>query len=605
MADFSTDPAATGIEWLRERLQHLQTLSAALAAARTEQQAIEAALNRGLDLFEADHAVIATLDEAGAHFRIRAVRGYPEQVEIDWSTFPNSDEYPLSEAVRQQEPIILYGPDEMVRRYPKLANDARSAALVCLPMGDFGGIALGYDREITFSEAELDFMRAVARQCAEAIRRTELDGERRRRAQRLALLAEAGTVFARSLDYRTTLAEVAQLAVPRLADCCIVDVLEPAGLHQLAAVHVEPANVPEIARLEREFPADPNEPHSAVGEVLRNGHAMLVPKVDEEFLAGVTRNQEHRSAVRRLGMRSLIIAPLTARGRTLGAITLVIDSSDRQYDEQDLATARGLADRAALAIDNARLYEAQIEIATTLQRSLLPTELPAIPGVELAARYVAAGEVVEVGGDFYDAWEIPGDGYGIAIGDVSGKGPAAASMTALARHTVRVASLHEPTPSRVLTVLNGEILRYGARDMFCTAAYAHAVRSQDGGLDLTISRGGHPAGLILRADRRVEEAGQPGTLLGFRAEVELSDDRFHLSAGDALVLYTDGVTERRDGHLLFGEERLTAVLQAIPADASADQITGLIDQAITDFSAEPPQDDIAIMVIRPFAGDQA
>ena len=190
--DFSTDPASTGIEWLRERLHHLQTLSAALAAARTEQQAIEATLNQGLDLFEADQAVIATLDEAGTHFRIRAVRGYPEQVEIDWSAFPNSDEYPLSEAVRQQEPIIIYGPDELKRRYPKLSNAARSAALVCLPMGDFGGIALGYDREITFNEAELDFMRAVARQCAEAIRRTELDGERRRRAQRLALLAEAG-----------------------------------------------------------------------------------------------------------------------------------------------------------------------------------------------------------------------------------------------------------------------------------------------------------------------------------------------------------------------------------------------------------------------------
>ena len=400
----TADPSGVGIEWLRERLQHLQTLSAALAAARTEQQAIEATLNPGLDVFQADQAVIATLDERAGVFRIVAALGYPSRIENDWAVFPNTDGYPLSEAVRRQEPVIVHGPDELVRRYPKLAGTARSAALVCLPMGEVGGIALGYDQEVDLSTSEVEFMTAVARQCAEAMRRTALDAERGRRAQRLALLAEAGAVFARTLDYRATLAEVANLAVPRLADCCIVDVLEPTGLHQLAAVHVEPERVPQIARLEQAYPADADDEHSAVGEVLRTGTPTLVPISSDEILDRLTRNEDHRAAVERLGMRSLIIVPLVARGRTLGAITLILDISERRYDEQDLATAQGLADRAALAIDNARLYRAQIEIATTLQRSLLPERLPEIPDVDVGARYMPASQAVEVGGDFYDVW---------------------------------------------------------------------------------------------------------------------------------------------------------------------------------------------------------
>ena len=201
-----TDPAdlsTADVEWLGLRLQHLQTLSAALGAATTEQQAIDATLNRGLDVFEADQAVIATLDESRTQFQIAAVRGYPAEVEANWSSFANTDEFPLADAVLRREPVIIHGPDELIRRYPTMVGTARSALLVCLPMGDFGGIALGYDREVTFTDRELEFMTAVVRQCSEAIRRTALDAERSRRAERLVLLADAGAAFARSLDYRT------------------------------------------------------------------------------------------------------------------------------------------------------------------------------------------------------------------------------------------------------------------------------------------------------------------------------------------------------------------------------------------------------------------
>ena len=585
-------------EWVRERLQHLQMLSAALASARTEREAIDATLDRGLEVFEADQAVICVLDDTGRRFRIAATRGYPGSVESDWSSFPNSEDFPIAQAVTRQEAIVVLGPEELVRRYPKLAGTERSSTLICLPMGAHGGIALGYEDPFEPSSQDIEFMAALARQCGEAIRRAQLDAERGRRAQRLALLAEAGAALGRTLDYRTTLGEVANLAVPRLADCCIVDIVEPGGVHQLAAVHVRPEVVAEVARLEEAYPADPDEPRSAVGEVLRTGVPTLVPELDDSFLDRITRGAEHRSAIRELGMRSVIIVPLVARGRTLGAITLIVDASDRRYDEQDLATAQGLADRAALAIDNARLHQAQIEIAHTLQKELLPAQLPAIPGVDLAARYVAAGEGMEVGGDFYDVWRIDDDSFGVAIGDVSGKGAVAAGLTALARHTVRVASLHEPTPSRVLRVLNDEVRRREPVRMFCTALYAHAVRRGDGSLAVTLACGGHPPGVVVRASGAVEEAGRPGMLLGIRPWAELSDVRFELAPGEVLVLFTDGVTERRNDGRLFGEERLTRLLRESASAGSADELATMILDGVVGFAPEAPQDDVAFVVVR-------
>ena len=592
--DTRSDHETPVADRLRERLQHLQQLGEALTAATSEEEAIDATLTQGVAVFAADQAVIATLDATGSRFAIVASLGYDGVLET-WATFPNTNDYPLPEAVDQGRPVVVHGPEELARRYPAMASAGRSATLVCLPMGDFGGIALGYAEEQTLEPGDLEFMQAVARQCADAIRRTALEAERRRRTEGLALLAEAGAALAKSLDPRATLAEVARLAVPRLADCCIVDVAEASGLHQLAMVHVLPELIPLIAELEQRYPADPNESRSAVGEVIRTGLATLVPDVGDEYLGRITRDSDHLEGVHRLGMRSLIIAPLTARGRTIGAITLIRDVSPRHYDEQDLATAQGLADRAAMAIDNARLHRAQVEIAASLQSGLLPPALPEIPGVDAAAVYIAGGEGVEVGGDFYDLWDLP-DGFGVAIGDVSGKGAAAASMTALARHTIRVASLHEPTPSRVLEVLNSELRRHGAPDLFCTAAYVYG-KTTGGGIELVVSRGGHPPALIRSSDGQIRNAGQAGTLLGVLDDPELSDERTALDHGDMLVLYTDGVTERRSPERMLDEDGLGRVVAAGGHDTAA-SLAGAIERAVVDFADDPPQDDVAIIVIR-------
>src|SRR5207248_11443603 len=153
------------------------------------------------------------------------------------------------------------------------------------------------------------------------------------------------------------------------------------------------------------------------------------------------------------GFSSLMIVPLAARGRTLGALTLVAAESGRHYGPADLAVAEDLARRAAQAVDNARLFTQQRHIARTLQESLLPPKLPEIPGVEVAARYEAAGLGTEVGGDFYDLFETDGE-WGVVMGDVCGKGPEAAAVTGLARYTIRAAAMRERSPSRILGILN-------------------------------------------------------------------------------------------------------------------------------------------------------
>ncbi|HEY3764702.1 MAG TPA: PP2C family protein-serine/threonine phosphatase, partial [Gaiellales bacterium] len=248
---------------------------------------------------------------------------------------------------------------------------------------------------------------------------------------------------------------------------------------------------------------------------------------------------------------------------------------------------------------NARLYAEQEEIARTLQRSLLPLRLPDLPGVEFAPRYRAAGKRNMVGGDFYDLWAIGEEGrFGIAIGDVCGKGAAAAALTALARHTVRTASLTIPDhrPAEVLRALNDAVIRRAGNGQFCTVAHAYATPI-DGGFVVTLASGGHPLPFIIRADGSVEQPGRPGTLLGILPEIRVFEHRTVLRPGDTIVMWTDGVSDRRGDGELFGEDRLRAVLVA-NAGRSPDEIADAIEAAVVGFSESDPQDDIAIVVAR-------
>ena len=436
------------------------------------------------------------------------------------------------------------------------------------------------------------------------------ESKRREEAQRF--LAEVGATLSSSLDYRATLASVARLAGPLLADGCAVDIVEEDGtLEPLAVEHEDPQKVRLAHELQERYPPDPETPQGLL-RVLRSGQSEFYPDITDEMMVAAARDAEHLRLMRELGFVSLIFVPLVARGRTLGVITLVSAESGRRYREADLELAEELARHAALAVDNARLYKGRVQVARTLQEGLLPSRLPEVPGVEVGLRYVSAGEV-DVGGDFYDLFNTrmadqngssePSSSWGIVIGDVSGKGAEAAAMLAFARYTLRTLATRESCPSTILSSLNEAMLhqrRECGDHKFCTVAYVRLETegNKAQGARFTVSRGGHPPPFLLRTDGSIYKVGEPGRVIGVFEDVKLTEQEASLAPGEALILYTDGVVEARspDG-LFFGEERLKAILHSsVALDAST--IASRIEDAVLNFQEQDPRDDVAVLVLR-------
>jgi PAS domain S-box-containing protein len=426
------------------------------------------------------------------------------------------------------------------------------------------------------------------------------DRIRAERAERF--LSEASKLLAASLDYPTTLRRVAELAVPDIADWCAVDVLDDRGqLHHVALAAANEEDLPLARELRDRYPVDADQ-EFGVPHVIRSGDSQLHTSVDDEMLILGAHDEAHLALLRSLGMRSVMIAPMVARGRTLGAMTFVSSRSGRSFDVESLGLAEELARRAATAVDNARLYGERAYIARALQESLLPPTLPEINGVEVAARFRAAGDGNEVGGDFYDLFDTGDSHWAVVMGDVCGKGARAAALTALARYTLRAAAMRDERPSSVLFTLNEALVRQHTDDQFCTVAFARLERNGDG-TRITVASGGHPLPLVLRADGRVDAVGTPGTLLGVLPDPQLSDDSVRLEPGDAVVLYTDGVTDARAPERVLSPADLAGLLREC-AGLDAAAIAERIERAATapppgaNGSSGDPRDDVAILVLR-------
>jgi PAS domain S-box-containing protein len=317
----------------------------------------------------------------------------------------------------------------------------------------------------------------------------------------------------------------------------------------------------------------------------------------------------------RLGLpasvRSYLALPIRmANGEIAGG--LVVGHPDAAvFDAEAEAAASSIASAAAVAIENARLLQSarrdaaareaalhqRDQVAVALQQSLLPPDLPAIPGLELGAQYHAGTELV--GGDFYDVFALGDDTWGIVLGDVCGSGPEAASQTALTRHTVRTAAMFDTDPATVLETLNRALLRSNTT-RFTTAAFLRLYRDADRGeVVVSIASGGHPPALICRRDGTVEESPARGQLLGvtdFTID-ELQVAHHELGPGDMLVLYTDGLTEARNAGVLFGVEGAKATLTRHRKASPARLANALVDAAL-DHAAAPLSDDVAVVILR-------
>jgi hypothetical protein len=288
---------------------------------------------------------------------------------------------------------------------------------------------------------------------------------------------------------------------------------------------------------------------------------------------------------------------LQAQGRDLGSIE-VVDQPERKFTPRDEAILTQLGQLAAGAIANARLYDRERTIARTLQRSLRPGALPDVPGLAAAVRFNAAGEGVELGGDFYDVYRAGDGGWAALIGDIQGKGPEAAAVTALARHTLRAAAAYEHRPSGVLTLLHRELREQVSDGRFCTVAYAY-MQVVPGHVRLELACGGHPLPLIVHPDGSVEEVGRLGTLLGSDADPLLADVAVELTKGDVMVFYTDGVTEvRRQRREVFGTEQLIDLLQTCGGLSPA-EVAERVERAVMHASMGRLRDDMAVLALGP------
>ncbi len=430
-------------------------------------------------------------------------------------------------------------------------------------------------------------------------RRALLEAEREARV-RADFLARAGAILDASLDYEETLRSVAQIAIPEVADWCAVSVLDDAGvLQEVATAHVDDAQREIGAEIARRFPADPSA-DSGSYRVARSGETAYVREITDEMLVAGIPDPEHLALVRRLGLRSVIIAALKARGRVFGTFSLASAESGRLFEQVDIQLAEELAARAGMAIDNARLYTERSRIAHTLQVKLLPERLPQIPRALMAARYRAAGELNEVGGDFYDVFQRSPTEWAIVVGDVSGKGAEAAAVTALARYTLRAAALEDAPPSGALQRLNTAML-YDDTSQFATVVMAYLSSGPDGSIELRLALAGHPAPAVVRRDGSVEMAGRYGTMAGLRPDIAVHDVGVRLEADEVLLLYTDGVTEAGPRRTPFGEPGLISVLSGMggqPPQAVVDAV----ERAVVAAQPGDPRDDIALLAISPSAG---
>jgi phosphoserine phosphatase RsbU/P len=324
----------------------------------------------------------------------------------------------------------------------------------------------------------------------------------------------------------------------------------------------KPAWIPDVAQ-------DPNFPrlraaaadglHGGFGVPIRRGRDVLGVM---EFFAAESRAPDDD-----------VLAMMDAAGAQIGQFI------ERTETERELR-----ASRAGLA-----------QLAETLQQSLLPPHLPGIPGVELAAHYEAARDGSDVGGDFYDVFESARNDWSIVIGDVCGKGPEAAALAALVRYTTRAAAIQTRRPRLVLDLVNEVVLRQ-SEEQFCTAAYVR-LRPEGDGARLAVSCAGHPLPLLLRADGAVESVPARGRVLGPFPELATVDRIVRLDPGDALLLYTDGVTDARGADGFFGEDRLRDVLTSCTG-SSAEATVKVMESTLNEFHGGHPRDDIAFVVLR-------
>lgn len=406
------------------------------------------------------------------------------------------------------------------------------------------------------------------------------------RAARESLLTRITEVIEREIEVKGRLRSLARTLVPAVGDVCTVHEVTAEGTVRRVGV----AALDEETEAMLKALPEPDQT-SPIRAAISSREPVLYTRV-----IGRRRDRTTQSAEAKFQevQRSNMIVPLVARGKVLGTISIgILNSSGRPpLDREDLAFGMEVATHAAMAMDNARLYEQQRDIAAILQEALLPRSLPEIDGVEVAVRYRAGRTGTEVGGDFYDLFEA-GDGWVAVVGDVCGKGPEAASLTALVRHTLRATARLGPAEA-VRRV--HEAIQASGENTYCTLACAE-LRRGGGGLVARITTAGHPEPRVVQPGGGVDRLEVTGPLVGVLQDPVFETQEVTLALGSTLFMCSDGIPEARRNGEVFGDARLEELLAALGPLAPKEMLRR-IEEEVVDFVAGRPQDDLALFALR-------
>jgi serine phosphatase RsbU (regulator of sigma subunit)/ketosteroid isomerase-like protein len=418
----------------------------------------------------------------------------------------------------------------------------------------------------------------------------------RRSSRRFQILNDIAQVADGGRSLEETLDAITAILVPALGDYCMIDVIEEGRIRR-AAVRVDGPGAEAIEKGLAERKPALQEQIADAASVARQ-EPRLFERVTEADLRPVAESEEDLRFLLAMGIRSFITVELRARTRPTGILSIGVSHSGRRFRRGDADFAGILAGRVALALDNAGLFSdlersqrERAQIAETLQRGLLPPPLPNIPGWSVAAMYRPAGAENEIGGDFYDAFRIA-SGWMVVIGDVTGRGAQAASITALARYTLRTAAALTGDPVIALEALNRELLVRRGESLCSVAAMAIDA---DPSQPVRLAIAGHPAPLLVDGDS-VVEATVSAPVLGAFADASWGIERIQVQPGQQLVVITDGVTDCAGASGRFGEERLREQLAGVSSPALAAQ---KLEGALHAFSGGKLDDDLAIVAIAP------
>ncbi len=580
---------------------------------RDPNEIVKAVIDESMAMLGGTTVTVHVLGDDGDSLDLAGLAGLPPDFEgTAYASLPLGAPLPATEVLRTGKVIEVSSPEDRRARYPGLNELIPiDPSFVVVPLVDadehpFGALAIGFADGKVLNAAEHLSLADLAAQSALALDRARLTSIAEHRQQRLTFLDQLNETLSRSLELEGTLYRLAGMVVPELADWCAVRLVSVPGEPgpPVGAAHVEPDLAEDLARLVQRLPHSITDA-GPLGAALAEGPQVLNGDVALRSFVGLV-GEEERPVLERIGLDRVVMHPLTARDRLFGGLAVGYRAG-RVPTHAEAELTEVVAARAATLVDNARLFNERSDVARALQQSLLPATLPTIPGLQIGPRYRAAGQGLEVGGDFYDAFHADDNWWVVAVGDVCGHGVEAAALTGLVRHTIRASAMAGAMPSAILGRLNQMLMQHSAElsdvggteesftPRFCTVVVG-AVKPTPEGVDIVLCLGGHPHPLVRRVDGRVVPVGVAGTLLGVTERVSLTDSVVHLDPGEVLVCFTDGLTDRRLGAAPFGEEGVADAVRSAAGMSAVDMAAHIVGRAVG-FSLDEPTDDMAVLAL--------